>query len=313
MAGYCDGTGPSGLRWITTGGPAGCRRGRLRRHVRSACAGRRDRPGGSAGLLGDDLRRVGRVRRRRGPQRRRAETRYLPIGLSVASALHGNRAARLLRAQLVVDESWAIGHLGGGRYEPRLLFGAGLILYSAWVAGTAIGVAAGDALGRPEDLGLDAAFPALFLALLAGQVRGRRGAAAATGGALVALALVPFGPVGLRSWPPARSACWEGGADERLVGGGDRRRRGDSRAEGRPTDAARRPLSAGRGGRGGGAARADAPRFADRRQRLRLGAGARARRAGRRPGGGGVAIWLRAPLLAVVVVAAVVAALVRLA
>ena len=56
---------------------------------------------------------------------------------------------------------------------------------------------AGSLLGDPEALGLDAAFPALFLALLAGQVRGRTGVAAAIGGALVAAALVPFVPPGV--------------------------------------------------------------------------------------------------------------------
>ena len=123
--------------------------------------------------------------------------RYVPIGLSVAPWLHGGRFERLLRGQLVVDESWALSHLGGGRYSPRLLLGAGGAIYLAWVIGTAIGVTVGDALGDPEDLGLDAAFPALFLALLAGQIRGRRGAVAAALGGLVALVLIPLVPAGV--------------------------------------------------------------------------------------------------------------------
>jgi 4-azaleucine resistance transporter AzlC len=123
--------------------------------------------------------------------------RYLPIGLSVAPSLRGPTWQRALRAQLVVDESWAVSHLGGGRYDPRLLLGAGLTLYGAWVGGTAVGAAAGSVLGDPETLGLDAAFPALFLALLAGQVRGRRGMVAAVAGASIAVALVPFVPAGL--------------------------------------------------------------------------------------------------------------------
>lgn len=123
--------------------------------------------------------------------------RYLPIGLSIAPALSGGFGERLLRAQVVVDEAWAVSHLGGGRYSRQLLLGAGLTLYVSWVAGTALGVLGGDALGNPEDLGLDAAFPALFLALLAGQIHGRRGALAAVLGAAVALALVPFVPVGI--------------------------------------------------------------------------------------------------------------------
>jgi 4-azaleucine resistance transporter AzlC len=123
--------------------------------------------------------------------------RYLPIGLSVAAALPGRPLARAAQGQVVVDESWAISHLGGGRYDPRLLLGAGVTLYAAWVACSIAGVVAGSVLGDPETLGLDAAFPALFLALLAGQVRERRLVLAAVGGAAVALATVPFVPPGV--------------------------------------------------------------------------------------------------------------------
>jgi predicted branched-subunit amino acid permease len=124
-------------------------------------------------------------------------TRYLPIGLSVAPALRGPAWVRALRAQLVVDESWAVSHLGAGRYDPRLLLGAGLTLYAAWVVSTALGVVGGSLLGDPARLGLDAAFPALFLALLAGQVRGRRGVVAVLLGAAIALVLAPLVPPGV--------------------------------------------------------------------------------------------------------------------
>lgn len=123
--------------------------------------------------------------------------RYVPIGISVAPALTGARWQRLLRAQLVVDESWAVGHVGGGRYDAARILGAGLVLFPAWVGSTTIGTIAGDVIGEPERLGLDAAFPALFLALLAGQLDGRHGALAAVLGGGVALALVPVVPVGV--------------------------------------------------------------------------------------------------------------------
>jgi predicted branched-subunit amino acid permease len=58
-------------------------------------------------------------------------------------------------------------------------------------------VVAGDLIGDPERLGLDAAFPALFLALLIPLLRTRRAVAAALGGAAVALALVPIAPAGI--------------------------------------------------------------------------------------------------------------------
>jgi 4-azaleucine resistance transporter AzlC len=123
--------------------------------------------------------------------------RYAPISISVAPLFHGPRLRRLLESQLIVDESWALASRGGGRFDRRILIGAGLLLYAAWVSGTAIGVVAGDALGDPKDLGLDGAFPALFLALLVPQLRAPRAAVAAVAGAAVALALIPVTPAGI--------------------------------------------------------------------------------------------------------------------
>ena len=123
--------------------------------------------------------------------------RYLPIGVSVAPFLRGGPLRRLLTAQLVVDESWAIASPGGGQFDPQRLVGAGIVLWLAWVAGTVVGVVGGEALGDPVALGLDAAFPALFLALLVPQVMGGRAIAAALLGAGIALALVPFTPAGV--------------------------------------------------------------------------------------------------------------------
>jgi 4-azaleucine resistance transporter AzlC len=123
--------------------------------------------------------------------------RYVPIGASVAPALTGPWWRRLLAGQLAVDEAWAISNVGRGRYDARLLIGAGLVLYAAWLGGTAVGVAGGGFLGDPEKLGLDAAFPALFLALLVGQVHDRRGMLAALLGGAIGLVLVPLTPAGV--------------------------------------------------------------------------------------------------------------------
>jgi 4-azaleucine resistance transporter AzlC len=123
--------------------------------------------------------------------------RYAPISISVARLFRGSRLRRLLEAQLIVDESWALASRGGGRFERRILLGAGLLLYASWVAGTTVGVVAGDNLGDPKDLGLDGAFPALFLALLAPQLRAPRAAVAALAGGAIALVLIPFTPAGV--------------------------------------------------------------------------------------------------------------------
>jgi 4-azaleucine resistance transporter AzlC len=122
--------------------------------------------------------------------------RYAPISISVAPLFRGRLPRRLLESQLIVDESWALASRGGGRFDRRILIGAGLLLYVSWVSGTAVGVLAGDALGDPKDLGLDGAFPALFLALLAPQLRAPRAALAAAVGAVIALVLIPVTPAG---------------------------------------------------------------------------------------------------------------------
>jgi len=123
--------------------------------------------------------------------------RYGPIGVSVAPYLHGSAPSRFLRAQMIVDESWAVAVESDGGFDPRLLVGAGLTIYAAWVAGTAIGVFGAGALGDPATLGLDAAFPALFLALLVPQLKRRRGLAAAIFGAAIALGLTPVAAPGV--------------------------------------------------------------------------------------------------------------------
>jgi 4-azaleucine resistance transporter AzlC len=123
--------------------------------------------------------------------------RYLATGASVAPVMRGGPLRRLVEAQLVVDESWALAHKGGGRFDRGVLIGAGLLMYAAWNGGTLLGVLGGRWLGDPERLGLDAAFPALFLALVVGQVSSRRALACALLGAGIAVALTPVAPPGV--------------------------------------------------------------------------------------------------------------------
>ena len=123
--------------------------------------------------------------------------RYGPIGVSVAPSLTGPWWSRFLRAQLVVDETWALSADGRGGHDPKLIVGGGLVLYAAWVVGTTAGVLFGDLIGDPARLGLDAAFPALFLALLVPNLDRPQARTAALLGAGIALALTPFAPAGV--------------------------------------------------------------------------------------------------------------------
>jgi 4-azaleucine resistance transporter AzlC len=123
--------------------------------------------------------------------------RYAPMSVAAGPWFTGSLPRRFVGSQLIVDESWALAARGGGRFDVPFLLGAGALLYPFWVGGTAIGVVAGDFVGDPERFGLDAAFPALFLALLAGQVPTRRAVAAALLGGAIALVLLPFTPAGV--------------------------------------------------------------------------------------------------------------------
>ena len=129
--------------------------------------------------------------------------RFAAMGIAVAPALKGGRFRRALEGQAVVDASWALASRGDGRFDREFMIGATIPQFVAWVAGTVIGAVGGEAIGNAEDLGLDAIFPAFFLALLADELRNRRAVLAALVAGATALALVPFTPPGV----PIIAAC----------------------------------------------------------------------------------------------------------
>ena len=125
--------------------------------------------------------------------------RYLTMGIALAPSLRGGWLRRAAYGETMIDASWAMANRGGGRYDPDFMIGATIPCFPAWIAGTAIGLFAGDLIGDPANLGLDALFPAFFLALLVGgELRtGRTAVLVAALGAAVALALLPFTPAGV--------------------------------------------------------------------------------------------------------------------
>jgi len=118
--------------------------------------------------------------------------------LSLREVLRGGRLRRAVDAHLVIDESTAMAHAQSEHPEKRrafLLTGLGILL--CWNLGTLAGALAGGAIADPGTLGLDAIFPAVFLALLVPQIRSRRALGAALLGAAIALALLPVAPAGV--------------------------------------------------------------------------------------------------------------------
>lgn len=124
-------------------------------------------------------------------------SRFLPMGAALAPSLPGGPLARAAQGQAVVDASWAMAADGKGGFDRHFLFGLTAVQYVAWVLGTVIGALWGSVLGDPDALGLDAVYPAFFLALLLEELRDRRARLVAAGGALIALALVSVAPPGV--------------------------------------------------------------------------------------------------------------------
>ena len=121
-------------------------------------------------------------------------------GLSLVPILRDRLPTRAVESQLIIDESTAMArsrsHLGPDAARHAFL-ATGISVFVCWNLGTLIGALAGGGIANPKTLGLDAMFPAAFLALLAPQLRRPGAPVAAVSGALIALALVPFTPAGV--------------------------------------------------------------------------------------------------------------------
>lgn len=125
--------------------------------------------------------------------------RILPYGFTVADITGTGRwYARLFGAHVTSDETVAFALRQQTEAERRSAFWTcGIALYLSWNAATALGAVAGTIIQHPGSFGLDAAFPAMMLALALPAVTTRRAAAAVGTGALAAVALTPVLPAGL--------------------------------------------------------------------------------------------------------------------
>jgi branched chain amino acid efflux pump len=104
---------------------------------------------------------------------------------------------RLATAHFVIDETTAMAVGQPTPATQRYAFWAtGLILFPLWQLGSLAGALVGTAID-PAALGLEAAAPAVYLALLWPALRSRDGRVVALAGAAVALALVPVVPAGV--------------------------------------------------------------------------------------------------------------------
>ena len=113
-------------------------------------------------------------------------SRHLIMGAALAPFIrHLSRRKALATLYFMADESWAFSladmekRLSEGRrpgFSLGYFLGCGISLYLGRVVPTTLGAAIGPVLGDINALGLDMAFPAVFLVLLAGMWKGPRAA-----------------------------------------------------------------------------------------------------------------------------------------
>ena len=118
-------------------------------------------------------------------------------GLALAPYIKGSLRKRLFAAHFVIDETTA---MTTSQTDPRLqkiaFWTTALGLYSFWNLGTLIGAILGSGID-PQKYGLDVAFTAAFVTMLAPHLRTPKGRQAAVLGALICLVFIPSAPLGV--------------------------------------------------------------------------------------------------------------------
>jgi 4-azaleucine resistance transporter AzlC len=124
-------------------------------------------------------------------------TRHVAFGLAISDVI-GNGWRRLPGSHLMTDENVAFALGQDELHRKRAAYWAcGIGIFVSWNLGVVIGALAGSVITDTDVFGLDAAFPAVLLALVLPAVRDRSTRTAALVGSGVALVATPFLPAGL--------------------------------------------------------------------------------------------------------------------
>lgn len=118
--------------------------------------------------------------------------------MRLSALLPRSLGRRVGAAHFVIDETMA---MAVARETPELgrfaFWSTALMLFSFWNIATLVGALAGGLIDDPAKFGLDVAFPAAFLALVAPQLRGRSAMRTGAVAVLIALVAIPLTPKGL--------------------------------------------------------------------------------------------------------------------
>ncbi|ATY12764.1 branched-chain amino acid ABC transporter permease [Amycolatopsis sp. AA4] len=124
--------------------------------------------------------------------------RHVPFGFAVGDALGRGLLGRLAGSHLMIDESVAFALAQRDAERRRAAYWAcGIGLFVCWNLGVVVGAFAGSAISDTDAFGLDAAFPAVLLALVLPSLKDRASRLPVLIGVVVALAATPLLPAGL--------------------------------------------------------------------------------------------------------------------
>lgn len=123
--------------------------------------------------------------------------RHLPFGFAVGDVI-GTGWKRIAGTHLMIDETVAFTLAQrDGRSRRATYWACGVGLFVCWNVGVLLGAFTGTVVTDTDALGLDAAFPAVLLALVLPSVADPATRNAALAGVAIALAMTPFVPAGL--------------------------------------------------------------------------------------------------------------------
>jgi predicted branched-subunit amino acid permease len=115
--------------------------------------------------------------------------RFVTMSLAMAPSLRGTRWKRMAESQAIVDASFV---MADGTFDRSIFFSATLLQY----------------LAHPDAFGLDAIFPAFYLALLFGELEACQRRVVAGLAAVLTLTFMSFAPPGIPIIAGALAALW---------------------------------------------------------------------------------------------------------
>ncbi len=124
--------------------------------------------------------------------------RHVPFGFAIGDVLGKRWPTRLLGTHMMIDETVAFALAQRDLTRRKAAYWAcGIGLFTMWNIGVVLGAFLGTAVTDTDVFGLDAAFPAVLLALVLPSLRDADTRRAVLIGVAVALAAAPFVPAGL--------------------------------------------------------------------------------------------------------------------